>query len=41
MTKKAFSLLTPPSPKKNSLAVNDFKIVTESQYVTSELVILK
>ena len=43
MTKKAFSLLTPPPSlkKKNSLAVNDFKIVTESQYVTSELVILK
>ena len=43
MTKKAFSLLTPPPlpKKKNSLAVNDFKIVTESQYVTSELVILK
>ena len=30
-----------PLPKKNSLAVNGFKIVTESQYVTGELGILK
>ena len=29
--KSLFSTYSPPPPKKNSLAVNDFKIVTESQ----------
>ena len=39
--KKPFFLSPPPPQKKKILVMNDFKIVTESQYVINELLILK